>query len=167
MVFVLTALINMRGVLAAMTKKSNQTFIAVLLCWMAIAPAATAQLSLRPMSGSEISQILIGQLLTGEYPSGSQWAERFNSNETSDYSENGKARRGIMKLNGNILCFEYPEDPEQSGGCFEVWKRGANCFDFYSSSAAASLDQRRFGRAWDARGWISDQASTCRSEVIS
>ena len=150
-----------------MTKKSNQTFITLLVCCGMMVTSSLAQLSIHPMTGTEIRQILFGQLLTGEYPSGVQWAERFNKNETSNYSEDGRTRLGIMKLNGNILCFDYPDDPDQSGGCFEVWKRGPNCFDFYSSSASANLDQRRFGRAWDARAWISGKTSTCLSEEIS
>jgi len=106
------------------------------------------------MSATEIKQFVFGFTMSGEYASGQSWAERFNKDGTSSYSENGK----------------YDENPTVSGGCFEVWKRGANCFDFYSTNAdqpAASLDQRRFGRGWDARAWYADQKSTCLSEEIS
>ena len=122
------------------------------------------------MSATEIKQFVFGFTMSGEYASGQSWAERFNKDGTSSYSENGKPILGRMTLNGNILCFSYDENPTVSGGCFEVWKRGANCFDFYSTNAdqpAASLDQRRFGRGWDARAWYADQKSTCLSEEIS
>jgi len=167
-VFVLTTLNIMRRLLAAYRKMSNVRSL-LLLCIGVVSfysPSTHAQIALAPLTGNEIQSALFGRLFTGEYPNGSQWAERFNPDFTTQYSEDGRVTKGTMSLNGNILCFTYA-DNDQSGGCFEVWKRGPNCFDFYSPTSDASLDQRRFGRAWQARGWDADQPSTCLSEEIS
>lgn len=169
MVLVLTAFINMRGVLTSKGKMSNPHFLMVaLLIWVVVfVPlTASAQMSVAPLSGPEIRASLFGRLFTGEYPNGLGWAERFNANGTSDYSEKGRSTRGIMSLNGNVLCFSY-QDNNEVGGCFEIWKRSANCFDFYSASDGPGLTDRRFGRDWQARGWASDQPSTCLSDRIS
>ena len=170
MVFVLTALINMRGVLAAIMKMSNLVAKSVIMLIALVSldsGVATAQVTLAPLQEHEIRANMIGKLFTGEYPDGTQWAERFNSDLTTDYSVNGQIDKGIMSINGSIICFTYPQNPLQVGGCFEVWKRGPNCFDFYASDSSASLDQRRFGRAWQARGWVENKPGTCLSEEIS
>ncbi len=128
--------------------------------------SATAQLVLKPLTGVEIQKFVFGSTMSGEYPSGERWAEQFNTDGTSEYSESGILSHGTMSLNGNILCFTYPDKPT-TGGCFEVWKRGPNCFDFYTPTGLATLDQRQFGKAWDARAWYANQTPTCISEQIS
>jgi len=138
----------------------------VLLCFFLVSFSAFAQLVLKPLTGAEIQKFVFGTTMSGEYPSGERWAERFNKDGTSEYSESGELSLGTMSLNGNILCFTYLDKPT-TGGCFEVWKRGPNCFDFYSPTGDATLDQRQFGKGWDARAWYADQPSTCVSEQIS
>lgn len=131
---------------------------------------AHAQIALNPLSGGEIAQYLFGRTVTGEYDSGKAWAERFNRDGTSEYSEDGILRRGRMTLRGNRLCFEYGQIDGLVGGCFEVWKRGQNCFDFYGvgdGTLSATLNQKRFGEAWSARAWYSDEPSTCTTAQIS
>lgn len=158
----------MRCLLTASRKMSNT--LAVLLAGLVLVPIIAApakgQVALAPLTAVEIRMALFGKLFSGEYPDGARWAERFNHDLTSDYSEDGRLTKGTMTLNSNILCFYYA-DKDQSGGCFEVWQRGPNCFDFYSPTGDATLDQRRFGRAWQARGWNADQPATCMSEEIS
>lgn len=164
-VFVLTAIVLMARVLAAIAKKSNAAML-VLAC---VVTAVHAQSSLAPLTQSEIKQSLFGQRVTGEYASGLAWAERFNTDFTSDYVQNGVPSRGLMRFEGDVLCFRYGEK-QLTGGCFEIWRRGTNCFDFYSVSAAgpnASLTQRRHGEGWDARAWIDGQPGTCSSDQIS
>ena len=167
MVFVLSALINMRHLLAATLKMSNIAVL-LILCVLVVANSQVyAQLSLSPMTASQIRAEMFGQMFTGEYKSGARWAERFNPNMTSIYVEDGKPIHGHMQFEGFTLCFEYPYRSDLQGGCFEVWKRSDNCFDFYGTQDIASLDQRRWGRGWTARAWISDQPSTCKSDLIS
>lgn len=155
----------MARVLAAIGKKSN---IALAALFLATAPAK-AHPSLSPLTSSEIAATLFGTRVTGEYASGLGWAERFNSDFTSDYVENGVVSRGRMRFEGDHLCFDYGKQ-ELNGGCFEVWQRGANCFDFYAVNSAgppASLTQKRFGRGWDARAWKDGLANSCQTDQIS
>ena len=166
MVFVLSALINMRHLLAATLKKSNLVVPLIAVCLIGGAVQAAAQLVLTPLNQSQIRSVMFGQMFTGEYSNGAQWAERLNPNMTSVYVEDGKAIHGHMEFRGSILCFEYPNQPNLNGGCFEIWQRGNNCFDFYGSQSTVSFEDRRLGRNWTARAWNADQPSTCKSELI-
>ena len=166
MVFVLSALINMRHLLAATMKKSNLVAFLIAIQVLGLASTAVAQTGFTPLNQSQIRSQMFGQMFTGEYFNGGQWAERFNPNMTSVYVEEGKAIHGHMEFKGSLLCFDYPYRPDLEGGCFEIWKRGANCFDCYSSQSVVSFNDRRFGRNWMARAWISDAPSTCKSELI-
>lgn len=162
----------MPGVLAAIQKKSNRLLNVPALCFTAglfslFVQTAFSQVTLTPLVESQIRQNMLGKMFTGEYPDGTRWAERFNRNYTSNYSESGRLEQGVVTINGGVICFDYPKSPEQVGGCFEVWKRGPNCFDFYATGSDASMDQRRFGRGWSARGWDESRPSTCLSEEIS
>ena len=138
------------------------------LCLFLVSFATTShgQLVLHPLTGAEILKFLYGSTMSGEYPDGDRWAEQFNTDGSSEYSQSGSLSHGTMKLTGNILCFTYSAN-EAAGGCFEVWKRGPNCFDFYSPKGGATLNQRQFGQNWDARGWYANQPPTCVSEQIS
>jgi hypothetical protein len=164
----------MLGVLTAIWKMSNRGLFIIafaLFCMVQNhAQPAHGQLARAPLTASDIKQFMFGTTMSGQYASGKTWAETFNRDGTSQYAEDGKTINGKMTLNGHYLCFTYNADPSLNGGCFEVWKRGANCFDFYSvglDSPSASMDQRRFGRGWDARAWYANQQSTCLSEEIS
>lgn len=167
MVFVLSALINMRHLLAAMPKMSNIALMLVILLSITLVGTALAQFAPTPLSKSQIRNEMFGHLFTGEYSNGGRWAERLNGNLTSVYVEDGRPIHGHMDFQGSNLCFEYPNRTDLEGGCFEIWKRGQNCFDFYSTNSVASLEERRWGRAWMARAWISNQPSTCKSDLIS
>lgn len=127
---------------------------------------ANAQATLAPLQADAIGKALLGTRLAGEYPSGRQWAEQINSDGSTIYVEDGKISAGRTTINGPIICFTYEREPLQ-GGCFEVWRRSDNCFDFYASDSDASLDDRRFGQGWSARGWYSNKPATCVSDQIT
>ncbi len=167
-VFVLKAFANMASVLAAIREKSIAAFIAIPIL-LTLTAVTQAQLSLVPLSAPEIQTRLFGERLVGEYADGQGWAENFNSDGSSDYVQDGKLTLGRMHFEGQRLCFTY--DPkEMTGGCFEVWPRGANCFDFYArheGGLPARLEDKRFGRGWDARAWIDGKPPTCETEHVS
>ena len=71
-----------------------------------------------------------------------------------------------MTFQGNIVCFEYA-DTARTGGCFAVWRRGLNCFDFYSTNNAATRLERDRGTTWDARAWEEGIAKDCTADLIS
>lgn len=121
------------------------------------------------MGRSGIEEALIGQGVQGEYSDGRAFTEAFGADMTSRYSEGGETTPGTMRFEGNLLCFEYGGDA-LAGGCFEVWRRSSNCFDFYGTDAGvadASLRQRREGTGWTARTWRQDAPSTCVGDKIA
>lgn len=167
MVFVLSALINMRHLLAAMLKMSNIVVSLIFAMALGSSIQVWAQQALTPLNQSQIRSDMFGQMFTGEYSNGARWAERFNPNMTSVYVEDGISVHGHMEFKGSILCFDYPYRTDLTGGCFEIWKRGSNCFDFYGPQSNVSFEDRRLGRNWMARAWISDVPSTCKGDLIS
>ena len=107
--------------------------------------------------------------MQGEYPDGRQWTETFNTDMTSRYVESGQVSRGAMRFDGSNLCFTYASG--FSGGCFEVWRRSDNCFDFYAiaddGSVTATTRQRQEGQGWTARAWFEGRKSTCIADQIA
>ncbi|MEO1397581.1 MAG: hypothetical protein AAFU56_01780 [Pseudomonadota bacterium] len=170
MVLVLTAVVNMRGVVNAVRQKSMRLLLALGLAVVTLSWSAHA-LALSAMNETEIRDALFGRTLNGEYQDGQFWTERFNTDNSSDYIENGVPVRGTMQFKNGYLCFSYPAETQQTGGCFEVWRRSTNCFDFYGTTdlggPAAPLSYRRFGQGWTARAWFADQKSTCISDQVS
>lgn len=150
--------------------------LAVLATALAAAPAETAvradeeAFHYREMSRLDIEEELIGRAVDGHYASGVPFSEAFNADLTSDYSdENGEAR-GVMSFRGDTFCFAYPDDGTMSGGCFVVWQRSDNCYDFYAAlngQAYAGFLARSLGVDWDARVWRKDAPSTCPVMPIS
>jgi len=151
-----------------MTKMSN---LAALLLAALSSTGMASQLKIGPLKASEVEKLFYGKTMTGEYADGQAWAEKFGTDGTSHYSQNGKVFIGKMSMKGDFICFQYAPDTGFSGGCFEVWKRSENCFDFYSINGSgqpsASYDQKRYGRAWDARAWYPQKKSTCTTDQIS
>jgi len=125
------------------------------------------------LDGASIRAQLYGQTMIGEYPNGNEWRETFHDNETTFYSENGTEVLGSMKVQDGLICFSYHPSYGLVGGCFEVWKRSANCFDFYGTGSIdetatrATIVQKRQGQAWSARAWYADKPSTCVAELVS
>lgn len=152
-----------------MKKMSN--WVAVFVSLITGSQMASAQQNNGLLSAPQVRALFFGQTMTGEYSDGQSWAEQFGRDGNTRYSQNGQVFHGKMKLQGSNICFEYAPDTGFTGGCFEVWKRGANCFDFYSTTvdgfAAATASQKHFGQAWSARAWYPDRKSTCTTDQIS
>lgn len=121
------------------------------------------------LSAGEVRRALLGRSVKGEYPDGRQWTEAFRADMTSRYVENGQVSRGAMRFDGSHLCFTYASG--FSGGCFEVWRRSANCFDFYAiaddGTVTATARQRLEGQGWTARAWFENERSTCIGDQIA
>ena len=132
--------------------------------------AASAQATrTTPLTQSEIRNEIIGLTLDGEYQDGMKWRERLGVDGTSVYEQDGAVAKGQVTFRRGRICFAYAN--EFTGGCFEVWRRSFNCFDFYSENDDGTLGatamQRRNGIAWTARAWRADQPSTCVSDQIA
>jgi len=119
------------------------------------------------LNQQQVISHLVAQSLLGEYPNGRQWSERFHHDGSTTYREGSRVIHGNTYFRDDFVCFHYSNDPKMSGGCFEVWKRGANCFDFYgsrspnSSQTYATKIQKQFGQNWSAQAWYSNQPNTC------
>ncbi len=166
MVFVLSALINMRHLLAVKRKKSNAAAILVISLFLTLPLSAKAQFSLLPLSQSEIQAALFDTKLVGEYSNGQRWSEFLNNDMTSIYIEDSYTMAGQIRFKGSVLCFTYPQSEDPLPHCFEIWQRGANCFDFYGADGSTTLMDTRLGRNWLARAWRADKTSTCQSDLI-
>ena len=122
-----------------------------------------------PLTETEVRNELLGLTVDGEYQDGKAWRERFNTDGTSIYEQDGETAKGTITFRSGRMCFSYADG--FSGGCFEVWRRSFNCFDFYSTNTdgtiGATPNQRRNGIAWTARAWRSDTPSTCVSDQIA
>ena len=172
-VLVLTAFVIMRRFLAHVFLKSikGRGFVVaglISLGW--IAPSIA--LEQRTLSPAQFTALVGGRVLMGEYPDGRAWREKFLDRENSIYSEGGQHMPGKVSAKNRYVCFSYNLQSGLVGGCFEIWQRSANCFDFYGTGGddkrtVASEQQKRLSLAWGARGRLADRPSTCVSAQTS
>ncbi len=167
MVLVVVTFFNMRHVLAMGINLSNTSTILMVLVLSFCTQPLWAQDAPSPLSGEQIRSTLLGKFLVGEYDNGQSWSERFNRDQTTFYTEAGRSLKGTLTFKDNLACFEYPQDDEIVGDCFEVWQRGSNCFDFYGEQSTASIRQRQLGKGWHARAWFAGLDDTCVVERIA
>ena len=141
-----------------------------------VAGPAAALADERPASGPvigraltpvEASRALSGLTVEGEYESGAPWEETFHRDGRSTYSDAEASGTGTMRFTRPGVCFTYPPGTGLAGGCFEVWRRGKRCFDFYGIANAAAMIDRRLGRGWSARAWTKGGREDCGSDLVS
>lgn len=169
MVFVLTVFVIMKRFLATLRNMSNLSPL-LLLIWLITGPIASAeQTSISPY---QFLELMKGNTIIGEYQDGRQWDEMFKADGSTLYREDNYRIIGRVYSNAGKVCFSYPTAKSATGGCFEIWQRSANCFDFYGisdppKSTDATERQKRLSIGWTARAWLSQFPSTCVSEQIS
>jgi hypothetical protein len=116
-----------------------------------------------------------GQTLDGHYGNQTTWTETYFADGRIDYKENKRAALGRWHFRAGSFCTFYdpPYVPDFVGGCWQVLKQGANCYEFYTAGTqlppskdggkeedddVAGLDRPL---RWNARGWRTSQPSTC------
>lgn len=179
MVFVLTVFVIMARFLTGLPKMSNgsagparllRQVAAIVIVSLALQAAPIAAKTMgAQLSPGELRAELFGKTVNGDYANGLNWSETFNTDGTTIYTEAGLVLSGISSFQGNRICFRYREEPT-AGGCFEVFKRSRNCYDFYSITLEgpnATPFQKQIGVAWDARAWRTTEPSTCVSIGVS
>lgn len=119
-----------------------------------------------------IRTLVVGKTLLGTYPDGVPWRETYLVDEGVDYQDPDMRLTGSWYAADNALCTFYDEAGDFEGGCFMVVVRSANCIDFYAINADdqqpnASPNDIALGFSWTARGWRSDQPSTCPEDMTS
>ncbi|MEM7694982.1 MAG: hypothetical protein AAF318_11060 [Pseudomonadota bacterium] len=134
-------------------------------------PATPPATPFGPMSRADIESDLFGRTIEGHYASGEAFAETLSRDLTSHYTDPDATTTGVMSFDGNALCFAYPEVGDMSGGCFRVWQRSQNCFDFYVHDDAgkprAGFAAQLIGTDWTARVWRTDAEPSCPIAPIS
>jgi hypothetical protein len=116
------------------------------------------------MTDAEIRELFAGKAIDGYYANGKLFAESYGEDGRVDYQEPGQSFSGRWSVTADTLCTIY--DGNTSGGCFRVRRASLNCFEFYFAArteeeAVAPPDAPQ----WAARGWITDQESTCTEDV--
>lgn len=123
----------------------------------------------RELGRADIEAELIGTTVEGFYASGGEFTEVFGADFVSLYRDERGEISGRMTFEGDTLCFAYGS-PEMTGGCFVVWQRSPNCYDFYAAqqgAAFAGFFACSLGMSWDARVWRTNSDSTCPTVPIS
>lgn len=169
MVFVLTVFVIMKRFLATLQNMSNLSPL-LLFIWLITGSIASADQS--AISPGQFLELMRGNTVIGEYQDGRQWDEMFKADGSTIYREGNYRIAGVLTSQAGKVCFSYPTAKSVSGGCFEIWQRSANCFDFYGisdppKSTDANERQKRLSIGWTARAWVSQFPSTCVSEQIS
>ena len=132
-------------------------------CVLASMPVGAVEAT--PMVAADMRATFYGTTLNGEYSDGLAWSETFDRSGRSSYAQEGAKASGRIAFRGETICFVY--DGGFSGGCFKVWRRSINCFDFYgvddTDRPYATSRQRQAGTGWTARAWRTDAESTCEA----
>lgn len=141
--------------------------LAILLA-VALFATPAAAVDAAPMDAAAMRAAFYGATLDGEYSDGLAWSETFSRSGRSVYAQEGARSAGRIAFRGPTICFVY--EVGFDGGCFRVWRRSLNCFDFYGVDATdrpyATRQQQRAGTGWTARAWRTDAQSTCKAVPV-
>ncbi|GAB5376206.1 MAG: hypothetical protein AcusKO_26680 [Acuticoccus sp.] len=146
--------------------------VALALTALAITGAAPAAedppAESRGMSQTDIRQVLFGTTIEGAYWHGAPFTEELRRDGTSHYRDDRGASTGTLHFDGDALCFAY-RDSIMNGGCFLVWQRTANCYDFYAfaDGVLATASELAIGIGWTARVWRQDAPAGCPLTPLS
>jgi len=146
-------------------------FLALLIA-VAIAapdPVAATEFRYRALSRADLVTEFLGRRVDGLYADGSSFTEHFRDDGSTLYRDARGEVIGEMSFRDDNFCFRY-EVPDMTGGCFVVWQRSANCYDFYVTRQGvplASFTERILGVGWEARVWRTEVAATCPTAPVS
>lgn len=126
------------------------------------APAADTWLS-----EAEIRRELIGHTNKGFYRGGERWVDAYAGDGSIAYRDERVSWSGQWSFHGNAFCTFYNDGA--NGGCYLVRQQSKNCFEF----VAVPDDWRGPGLApgsspdWFAKGWRSEEPTTCEGPAVS
>ncbi len=155
---------------------------AIVMASIAVARAqtnvTTRQASARAwMTEDAMRADFAGQTLDGHYGNQATWTETYFADGRIDYKESTRFAKGRWNFRAGTFCTFYdpPFIPDFVGGCWQVLKQGANCYEFYT--AGTQLPSQQDGGKdeddegdgvgpdrplrWNARGWRTSEPSTC------
>jgi hypothetical protein len=120
------------------------------------------------MTEEAMRQAFIGKTLDGHYGNEVGWTETYLADGRLDYRESARRAAGRWHFRGHVFCTFYdPPLPQPliNGGCWTAIKTSANCYEFYLAGLNPDppFDDATPGMAqrWNARGWRTEEPSTC------
>ena len=120
------------------------------------------------MSEDAMRAAFIGKTLDGHYGNGLSFTETYFAGGELEYREDKRQAKGRWHFRGHVFCTFYDaaaRDSRLNGGCWTAVKTGANCYDFYLAGLASEPpfedETRDMADRWSARGWRSEEPSTC------
>lgn len=158
----LTAHLPLAGILTGV--------LAGLLVGAALAQAPTWAPESEPpwMSEDAMRSAFIGKTLDGHYGNGLSFTETYLAGGQLEYREAQRQAKGQWHFRGHVFCTFYDASGRQArlnGGCWTAVKTSANCYDFYLAGLVPEPpfedEARDMADRWSARGWRTEEPSTC------
>ena len=120
------------------------------------------------MSEEAMRKAFIGKTLDGLYGNGLSFRETYFAGGGLEYRERERQAIGRWHFRGHVFCTFYDppaQRPPLNGGCWTAVKTSANCYEFYLAglSPEPPFEDATRGMAdrWNARGWRTEEPSTC------
>lgn len=119
------------------------------------------------LRADEIKVEFGGHAFAGYYVDGDTWSETYRADGSLDYREATYRMTGAWSIANGTFCTIYVE--RATGGCFVVERVSSNCFEFkfVARDPATASVPPSIPAGFDARGWRTDRASTCRPALTS
>jgi hypothetical protein len=140
---------------------------------VAQAPAWMAMQDDPWMTEDAMRAAFVGKTLDGHYGNGLSFTETYFAGGQLEYRETARQAHGRWHFRGHVFCTFYDASkpqPQLNGGCWTAVKRSANCYDFYLAGLAPDPpfedETANMADRWSARGWRSEEPSTCSEKPI-
>jgi hypothetical protein len=156
---------------AAALRRAPGWFGCAAVCALAALSAAKAGPIGPWMTEANMRAEFIGKTLDGHYRGGVTWTETYRTEGRLNYREKLRRAEGTWYFRGLVFCtfYDAPYRPQLNGGCWTVIKASANCYEFYPSGLR-DLQETDTPPApiypWSARGWRTDEPSTCMEKPM-
>ncbi len=108
------------------------------------------------MAAADIEAAFRGMTMTGYYADGVKFTETYEPGGNVAYADDNDVDQGNWFEEQGLFCTFYVSG---LGACFEVVRKGANCYEFY---AAKAQDGSVINTpAWTSVGWDVRKPTTC------
>ncbi len=111
----------------------------------------------RWLNAADITYMLVGRDVVGQYRNGATFTETYRGVGTIEYRDETSSLRGTWTLKGNQFCTHYEGSP---GGCYKMRLTSSNCFEYWLVDAAGTPAD-----AWIAVASQAKYDSTCREKT--
>ncbi len=109
------------------------------------------------MDGIELSAVLSGMTMTGNYGNGVKFTETYHPDGSVTYADDQGNDRGRWFVRGRLFCTFYETS---NGACFSVKKSGDNCYEYFTQEEEDGSIHADAG-AWNSVGWDKNKTTSC------